>query len=68
MICAVEWNHLFCDLQSFKISFIYSIFLRNLCGQPVLIFFFHKWDLSQVCGKQHPINPPEFLYDKCIEN
>ena len=23
-------------------------------------FFFHKWDLSQVCGKQHPFYPPVF--------
>ena len=29
----------------------HSIFLRKLCGKPILIFF-HKWDFSQVCGKQ----------------
>ena len=54
MICAVEWK------RSFWVTLKYSIFLRNLCGKPVLTFF-HKWDLRQVCGKQHLCFMPVFL-------
>ena len=39
MICAVEWKRLFSALKIFKIALQYSIFLRNLCGKPILIFF-----------------------------
>ena len=37
-----------------------SIFQRNLCGQPVLLFF-HKWDSSRMYGKQRHFYPPVFL-------
>ena len=44
MIFAVEWKCSFCALKSFnnrlyKGTLKYSIFIRNLCGQPILIFF-----------------------------
>ena len=45
MICVVEWKRSFCALKPLQIRFIgvkyheYSIFMSNLCGQPILIFF-----------------------------
>ena len=41
-------------------SLKYSIFLINLCDQPILIYF-NIWDLSQMCEKQRPFYPPVFL-------
>ena len=44
IICAVEWKRLFSVLKNlqnhlFRGTLKFSIFLRNLCDQPILIFF-----------------------------
>ena len=53
VICAVGCKRSFCALKPFKIGYIgvptnIPFFLRNLCGQAFLMFFFHKLDDSQM--------------------
>ena len=38
-----------------------NLFYMDVSTCLVFCVFFHNWNLSQVCGKQRPFNPPVFL-------
>ena len=65
MICAVEQKCSFCALESFKIGY-FGVFSKifHFSENSVLSTYldiFSQVEQSQVCGKQHPLNPPLFL-------